>query len=651
MALADDLQEIVITDFSPGIFSAAEFASHESTPDGAAAEFLAFNPDIEAVAESPDTELDITRLARTAGEDLDISGLTYTYGCVGTERGLRPGPKLIHSLLDQSAVQDSNEAHWRPFMRQVVLATAILSPVVNPNQSEGSSVQTYDGGVAPFRHPDQIHVLSACFHDNLLDGFYNPRFVWRVYSNVSSSDTPEWVARNLVFTTPPNHLSAASSNVRAHVFASGGLTPIRIDGDFGFGGLSVVAVFGQDQCNYSTDGWQAGAPTPGIEGNVVNAQWGTWRFPYQLRFAAYPIDPDANFAGDAYWPVATLSHQNRIVTMLNKFNQALLTDTTDPLSFSEPSINEVLVYNDRGNPRYTFQDDSDSFTFLTDAISGFGSWVSMNATELFFVKNRGGGLVLRGTVAEPQQVNLPGVESCYGAGALGAVCPLGYVYGTRDGVHLWGGGDTTEHLSQQLGRRWFWNMTSSVNDFKVPNQPKGKFAYRYPFVYVSNNWLLDIRTKSWWRLTPPSDTADYFSYEVSASGDVYGFNGYLVPEEDRVIYSIWSSDEGTDAYRWISQPLVRTRNRVQEFRQVRVTAIGKSDVRVILIGRDGSREVVDFPAADLSNTTPRTLAAPVRIEAEDVTVMVEVTNPDGGPAAVIHRIALSYRDTMQVQAV
>lgn len=651
MALADDLQEIVITDFSPGIFSAQEFAAHESTPDGAAAEFTVFNPDVEAVlTETPDSEVDLTRLARTPGEDLDISGLTYTYGCVGTERGLRPGPKLIHSLLDESAVQDTDPSRWKPFMRQVVLATAILSPVVNPNQSDGSTVQSYDGGVAPFAHPDQIHVLSACFHDNLFDGFYNPRFVWKVYSNVNRGE-PEWVGRNLVYTIPPNHLAATSSYVRAYVFSSGGLTPIRIDGDFGFGGLSVVAVFGQEQCNFSTDGWQAGAPTPGVEGNVVNAQWGTWRFPYNQNFAAYPIDPEDHFGGLAYWPVATFSHQNRLVTLLSKAQQAVLTDVTDPLSFAEPSINEVIVYNDRGNPRYTYQDDLDSFTFLTDAISGFGSWVSMNATEAFFVKNRGGGLVLRGTVAEPQQVNLPGVESCYGAGALGAVCPLGYVYGTRDGVHLWGGGDTTEHLSGQLGRRWFWNMTSSVNDFKVPNQPKGKFAYRYPYVYVTGNWLLDIRTKSWWRLTPPSDTADYFSYEVSASGDVYAFNGYLVPDEERVLFSIWSSEESTDAYRWISQPLVRTRNRAQEFREVRVTAIGKSDIRVILIGRDNSREVVDFPASDLSNITTRTLAAPLRVEAEDVTVMVEVTNPDGGPAATIHRIALSYRETTQVQAV
>lgn len=628
-----NLQEVLISDFSPGIYSSLEFASSVTAADGAAAEFI---PSESA----PPASTDLTADSRTRGTDLEVTGRDYTYGCVGSQGGLAPLPAKIGTHLDTSFESNVAADRWRPFSvpRQVVLATAIVSPV-NPH------VTQFRTDYIPGRYRDQLHVLSGWYWASSGSSI-GPKFGWRAYTNYDDDpDTPAWTQRDLVRTV--TNQTVAAHRYR-HTFDSGGLAVVRLQNSFGIL-PHVVAAFGQEQSNFFTDGWQAGAPAVGDVTTSIDTTWGTWYYPYNQTDSAYPIDPISNGSGDMNWPVNILAHQNRFVVLGTKelAGSDYLTDPSSNLDlYTNGAVNEILYYNDANSTALTYSSDTDSFTFVTDAVGGFGSWVSMNANELFLVKNVGGGVALRGSVADPQQVNLPGVASTYGAGALGAVTPMGYVYGTRDGVFLWSGSDTTDQLSTQLGRRWFWNVASCVNDYKADIQPKGKFAYRPPFVYVSGNWIFDVRTKGWWRLTPPSSSADYISYEVSATGTVYAFNPHLSPGTSSTIFDWYDTTTAASSYRWVSQPLIRTRTRELRFREVRVTATGRSKITVHLVGVDGRRETIEFPADAFSNSRPTTVSAACRLDAQDVTVVVEVeAEQDGDPAATVHRLAALYEET------
>lgn len=629
------LQEVLIVDFSPGIFSSREFAASLTTADGAAAEFIASEG-------SPPPSEDYTLDRRTLGADLDISGRDYTYGCVGTEAGLMPLPAKNGSHSDTAFESDTLTSNWRPFPRQVTLATAIMSPV-NPRVTEFAT------DYVPGRNRDQLHVLSAWYH-NSSSSSIGLKFGWRTYTNYSD-DSLAWTQHDLIRTV--TNATVAAHRYR-HTFESGGLAVGRLRNSFGLL-PHVVAAFGQEHSSFFTDGWQGGAPAPGDPTVAIDTTWGTWYHPYELTNSAYPIDPTSAGGGDVNWPVNVVSHQNRFVVLGTKELAGLEyidgSPGVDDL-YTNGAVNEILYYNDANASSFVYSSDPESFTFITDAVGGFGSWVSMNAGELFMVKNHGGGVAVRGSVADPQQVNLPGVASTYGAGALGAVTPAGYIYGTRDGVFLWSGSDTTEHISTQLGRRWFWNIHTAENDYKSEIQPKGKFAYRPPFVYVTGNWIFDIRTKAWWRLAEPSATANYFSYEVSANGTVYAFNPSLFPSEPSPIFDWYDTEQASSSYRWVSQPLTRTRARSLRFREIRVTATGRSKILVHLVGLTGQRETVEFPADAFSNVRPTTVSGACRIDAEDVTVVIEVeAEAEDAPAATIHRLAALYEETHQTAKV
>jgi hypothetical protein len=71
-----------------------------------------------------------------------------------------------------------------------------------------------------------------------------------------------------------------------------------------------------------------------------------------------------------------------------------------------------------------------------------------------------------------------------------------------------------------------------------------------------------------------------------------------------------------------------------------------------LVGINGVRETVVFDKELFSNTRARTISAPCRIDAEDVTVVIDVDSGDEDiPAATIHRVAFVHASRHQVEGV
>ena len=632
-------QEIVINDFSAGIFTHREFASAQSAQDGAGAEFI-------NATDQPVPLTDYSPQPFTfPPTPVDLSARLYAYGCSGSISGLQPLPRLVASFIDQAEQIAADVDNWGPVPRQVAVSTALVSPLGLSYTSDSSAdVST------PAIHPDQLHVLYAYYYDNNGTGDKNLHYLWRSYTSLAPN-TPSYAARTHVQSFPSN---TSPANTQFH-FASGGLTVVRISKDLQYIGQyvspKVVGVFGQENSNITIDGFQSGAAAiDSFQEQIVNTVVGTWMFPSSsFQWTVSNIDPHSG-TFRARYPAGCLAHQNRLITLASgdvyiTTSEYLSSSASSPLpdSIKFSSTNETLFYNNPYVSKYAVQDDTEAFTTIPDAVGGFGSWVSMNANELFLVKNRGGATVVRGDVAVPQLVSLPGVESAYGMGVLGTVTPLGYVYGTRDGVFAWNGGDLSNPLSAQLGRNAFWDSHTTTNAYKSPTLPKGKMAYRFPYVYCPGNWMLDVRTKSWCRLAPPSDDTDYFSYDISANGSIYATNLNLSPSVDTPVFAVYDPNVSQSSYRWISQPLIRTQSSESSFREVSITATGKSNITVTLIGIDGVREVIDFPAHKFSNTRPSTVKGAAKLLAEDVTVVVEVEadTPDS-PAATVHRISLVY---------
>ena len=96
-------QEIVINDFSAGIFTHREFASAQSAQDGAGAEFI-------NATDQPVPLTDYSPQPFTfPPTPVDLSARLYAYGCSGSISGLQPLPRLVASFIDQGENFDGSE--------------------------------------------------------------------------------------------------------------------------------------------------------------------------------------------------------------------------------------------------------------------------------------------------------------------------------------------------------------------------------------------------------------------------------------------------------------------------------------------------------------------------------------------------------------
>lgn len=198
-----------------------------------------------------------------------------------------------------------------------------------------------------------------------------------------------------------------------------------------------------------------------------------------------------------------------------------------------------------------------------------GAMASITADEIIFIKDRGGAVLVRGDLDNPTVVQHPYVESTHGARSIPVATPMGLVYGTRNGVYLWEGGDTSKHLSPQI-EGWFWNHDSSL----VYLAQRGRFGWWNPWVVVPNNFLFDTRTQAWWRLDSPTNTgASINAYDVSnETNRLYAFPHKLTATQTTMWWTA-TPDVLASTYSWKSLPIQQSRKRTLSFQELHLTVV------------------------------------------------------------------------------
>ncbi len=272
----------------------------------------------------------------------------------------------------------------------------------------------------------------------------------------------------------------------------------------------------------------------------------------------------------------------------------------------------------------------------------------MNSNELFLVKHQGGAVVIQGSLNNPTVVRLPGVQSTFGTVSHPVVCPLGCIYGTRTGVWAWNGSDTSTCISPNLAGH-FWKPDNT--DRFHPAQITGRFAYHYPYVFVPNNWVYDVRTKGWFRIATTSTSSIAF-WNAGFQGHVYGTPAWLAGPIQGDSFSSpylyrFNMEYGCNLWSWKSQPLQKTKNRRLDFRECQISAQGTGTITVLIDGLVGDTQTLTFTIDSL--TRPVSMFQQFAVSSEDVVLTITSTASDpGSEAPTLYRIALGYREAQSL---
>lgn len=286
--------------------------------------------------------------------------------------------------------------------------------------------------------------------------------------------------------------------------------------------------------------------------------------------------------------------------------------------------------------------------FVEENTSGIGLLASLSADELLVVKHSGGGYLLRGSVASPTVVKLPFLESTYGVVASPTMSPIGLVYGTRNGIFVWEGGETSKHLSPQLDG-FFWDHAPTT----AYDGHRARLNFWHPWVMVPNGFMYDTRHNSWWRLDDPSDHEAYNVFQVSESNRLYAFPWRTTA----TINTLWneaSPDVLASEWSWKSQPLVETRDQTFKLRDMTILATATdpgSTITVTITGFDQDGTEVTIPAETVALGAaldrPQMILRDLPNQAASLSyiqVRLQGANTGGSSAPKLHSISFGVAD-------
>lgn len=280
------------------------------------------------------------------------------------------------------------------------------------------------------------------------------------------------------------------------------------------------------------------------------------------------------------------AHQGRVVCLV-------------AAQYAHPGVQPVAI-----NEQINFSDPPNSFSdptslqdqvFVPENPIGYGAWGSMSVGELFLVKHLGGAVYVTGDIANPTVTRLPGVVSTGGLISMSASTPIGFMYPTlSSGMYLWNGGNTSQHISKQLDDS-FYNIPSVVGFQGVSCQVEPWADW----VLVSNNWLYDTITRSWWRLEDPTQTLPNFGIPT---GPIFRY--YSRSYADNIMYAsvdsfvnnvsgsfpIWVYDRTKPAFSfsWQSHPIPVTTQKTVDVVELILLAQGQGQVYVTLTDANGN---------------------------------------------------------------
>jgi hypothetical protein len=363
-------------------------------------------------------------------------------------------------------------------------------------------------------------------------------------------------------------------------------------------------------------------------------------------------------------PYLMVAHQGRLV-MLERSRADIASSelTTEVSGITMDTRDDSLWYSEYGLPlqdnfedtyeaygQYPADERSRQYYLLTvaeDIIAGSGAMGTVTNDQLLIVKHRGGAVLISGDLDNPTVRRLPSVESTHGVISKGAQTPVGFVYGSRNGIFTWQGGDASVKLSRQI-EGFFWDHTHGSST-EIYAGSRGRFGYWNGFVCVPNSFLYDTMSDSWWKFES-EDAIPYNCYEESSDGSLLAFKYKHAPHVDSEHYFCFKYNEETlrDTYSWQSHPLVETQGRKLSFQNVEILATGHDQsattIDVYLTGFDQEGTPTTIPVTTLTLAAtrgPQLLRADIapNFRAEYVQVRLEASSTDTDhPAPKIHRV-------------
>jgi len=583
---------------------------------------------------TPGLQSDYLSYATTAGPSNQdgFCQVTETYGCFGGKfGGLHPAPRLVATKTQ--ALFDSTTANYPSAAekRAQIVATYLMSPVWPSTGAVGTRGDT--SSINYTGEPDMLFVAFNWYYsDSGVTTTWNRKYrleAYRPFRLTNDQITIDSLANNVFGAQIAFH-----SSQRRYGFAS-------IDGTRS--NITAATSPGPAHIVYSMSDWTQ---------NKIN---GAWPNPSNV----YSNTASSSATTGTQYNQAVVAHQGRVV-FLENINNANWYGGSVPNVLGQPfgtngvlPAGESIGYSDP-NAFVATNVTYNASLFVEENPTGFGTWQSMNANELFLVKNRGGGVVVRGDVARPTVVRLPGLPSVYDATNKGCLTDKGYVYGTRNGVYRWNGADTAEDIAPQMGGSnggWFWKTDDDETDLLWPGALHGTFTYAPPLIVAPNNFMYNTETNSWWRIhpTPTQDATNgkiFAHWQTSTSGRFYGIPAYI-SDSQTTVWSRFDPNLGCRKYVWRSQPLAKTRNRTLNMREINLVAQGSGTVKVDVIGVGGVLDSHTFTVDDTNR--PVIQFAQIKMQAQDVELRITAdSGSDSVNAPVVHRIAIGYNTASSV---
>lgn len=513
-----------------------------------------------------------------------------TVGCMADASGalcpLPVGVLLSDRPASYFSATDSSSPEYFPADREhIFLLDAVLIPAIYEDVDPRTKV---------------FAMYGAYFDPNGANSYR--QLVWGVLAGLHSGDT-DWSTIHWNSYDP----GVAVDNTGPYAVMSGNAMLTRsIDGDrdadeyleYGLTSVQNSLVFmfhsNPNAFNDENTSWASGA-IPGDEQAMTNynttvgtnypvsadagasACVGTW--PDPLAVAAGTSNAVSRYISDIPGFLA-IAHQGRIVMASHasrRFGNVNVNiySLIDRLYYSppyNPSLCAALTSpaTTYGPPHYETSIAGD------ENIAPIGVLASLTASELLIVKWAGGGVLMRGDMDNFEAIAMPFIESTYGVRHHGVGTPMGFAYGSRNGVFVWPhGSETTEKISKQLPG-FFWNhaVIDSDTGEQIPYVGnRGRFAWWNPYLCVPNNFLYNAEGKSWWRL----DDAGTLAVEPFSVYQVDPANGHLIAFPYRynpgvtLKWAEYDQDILRSNYSWQSHPLVETREVEFNVKEVEVT--------------------------------------------------------------------------------
>jgi hypothetical protein len=354
-------------------------------------------------------------------------------------------------------------------------------------------------------------------------------------------------------------------------------------------------------------------------------------------FVPYDILHNTQAPGDI------LVHQNRIVY----------------LQEASTFWNSGFTYQG-GNEEFCYTDPPNSLTwpvqaevFVQEDSTGYGAWGSQNASTLFLVKNRIGGVVISGDLNAPTVTVLPGVMPTYGMVSRGASTSIGFIYASNNrGLWSWNGGNTSQKISEQLEDNFMQNPYMPA----VSRGPTVDICRWGDWIICTNDWLYDTVTGGWWKLAPSANTSPSRSHHwYATSSDGNTLYACLAEPQTSNGLECYSRLAPTDYFQWLSYPMrppTDTKNRSMNIREVVVRAQGEGTVTIIVTGYQGANSTSTSSPSDTLTfelgsdaSQPRMQRIALGMPAQDITVQIESQGYTAtAPAPIVYSVAIGYEE-------